>query len=274
MKMSSKLITAIVITLLLSIVALPVWATPQRQGTVPNPPDEAPITNVIPVTGGGYRVNLLCDCEYSGLVTRVNELDQETSPSVAPYEYLSEEFEVELDGPCDIEICYPYPVDYENKFGQIFKLGNQQWNLIDSMIYEEEDPRLICTVDRSSTGGTYALISTEQSESEKLPFKVTMCGCDADINMVADPATTVGAAPDGFEFLNNSAQVDSSETCEIEVCFPYTDDEKSKDGQIYQWDSGDNQWVLAQNEISSFSNQICTTYDNSLGGVFALLGKK
>jgi len=63
MKFTSKLMIALALTLVLSLVSLTVWAAPSPQGTIP----------LIPVTGGTISINYLCGCKDDAVVTRFSE---------------------------------------------------------------------------------------------------------------------------------------------------------------------------------------------------------
>ena len=119
MKNKIQLSIALAIALVLSLIGLNVWAAPERQGTVPVFPDLIPITALIPVTGGTYQVELLCDCPYEGLVIRIPDPEEQIGSAPEDQKYLSDAVAVELEGACNIEICYPYPSDYEKQKGQL-----------------------------------------------------------------------------------------------------------------------------------------------------------
>jgi hypothetical protein len=265
MKTSSKVIIAITVTLLLSFASVAVWASPSRQGTVP----------IIPVTGGTFNVNMLCNCTEDGLVTRIADPEKDISLAPAGFAYISDALKVELKGECDFEVCYPYPKEYEDQKAQIFKWDgvNSKWNIVESTIYG--DPKQICTVDKKSSGDIYALISSAEITSLLSPSHVTLCNCSSDdkVTTLIDPAITVGAAPAGLEILTDATQVKCQEKCEVQVCFPYTAEEKAKDAQIYRWDETSKTWNLFSSTISEDPERICTLDEGSLGGIFTLIGK-
>ena len=262
MKFTSKLMIALALTLVLSLVSLSVWAAPSPQGTVP----------LIPVTGGTIQINLLCGCEDDPVVTRFSDPKKEVGPAPTGFDFLSDTFK--LENVCDIEICYPYPEDYKDQKGQIFiwDAVNEAWGLTDSTIYGE--PKQICTVVKKSTGNIYSLITSDKIKSLETPSKVTLCGCSADdtVTNVEDPKTTVGAAPAGLTILTNATKVECSAACEVKVCYPYTEENKSKDGQIYKWDETNNAWGIVASTIDEDNEQICTVVKSSLGGAFTLIG--
>ncbi len=265
MKISSKLLIALTITMILSFVSISVWAAPLHQGTVP----------IIPVTGGTFTAETLCDCQEKGLVTRITDPENEVSPAPAGFAYLSDALEIELEESCDIEICYPYPKEYEDKKGQIFIWDSviEKWGLAESTIYGE--PKQICTVDKTSTGNIFALISSDEILSPETPSKVILCGCGLDdtVTTIEDPETEVGSAPDGMVILTDATQVNCDEECEIEVCFPFTEDYKLQDGQIYKWDEDLKIWGLTKSTINEEEDRICTLNEGSVGGIFTLIGK-
>ncbi len=265
MKNKSKIIIAISLTLLLSIVSLNVWAAPQRQGTVP----------IIPVTGGTFTVNLLCDCTQNGEVTRINDPETEVAPAPTGFEFLSDTFK--MKNFCDVEICYPYPDDYKSKKGQIYIWDEdaKEWSLTEATIYEET--KQICTVVRESLSQVYSLISSDKITSPISTSKVTLCGCSADdtIQNVEDPVTVYGDAPEDLTILTNATKVDCSTACEVNVCYPYTAEYKAQEAEIYQWNEGTKSWVLVASTVKTEGDtvQICTVDKASVGGVYTLVGK-
>ena len=263
MKFTSKLMIALALTLILSLVSLTVWAAPSPQGTIP----------LIPVTGGTISINYLCGCKADAVVTRFSEPEMEVGPAPAGFDFLSDTFK--LENVCDIEICYPYPEDYKDQKGQIYMwdAGKEEWGLTDSTIYGE--PKQICTVVKKSTGNIYSLITSDQIKSLVSPSKVTLCGCSAGdtVTNIKDPKTTVGAAPAGLTILTDATKVECSAACEVKVCYPYTEENKSKDGQIYKWDETNNAWGVVVSTIDEDNEQICTLINSSLGGVFTLIGR-
>ena len=156
MKITSKLSIALALALVLSIVGLSVWAAPSRQGTVPSPPDVSPIEPLIPVTGGTYEVTLLGTCNAKGEVTRIPDPLKVFGNAGEGLNYLTDSAKIVLDGPCDIQICYPYPQEYEDKTGQIYKWDGKAWVLMVSTI--SGTPKKICVVDNSVKYASYGLI--------------------------------------------------------------------------------------------------------------------
>jgi hypothetical protein len=275
MKTTIKFSIVLALTLLISIVGVSVWAAPSPQGTVPATPLIIPLTGIIPVTGGTFNVSLLCGCTNEGSSTRITDPEKEIGKAPAGFAFISDALKVELDGACDIEVCYPYPNDYEAKKGQIYiwNAVNKAWGLATSTIYG--DPKQICTVDKASTGNTYSLITSDKIYSLETPSKVTLCGCSADdkITSIIDPKTNVGAAPAGLTILTDATQVVCQKECEVKVCFPYTAEYKSKNGQIYEWDKTKSTWNLFKSTISGDPAQICALNESSTGGIFTLIGK-
>jgi len=264
MKFTSKLMIALTLTLVLGLVGINVWAAPGRQGTVP----------LIPVTGGTIQVNYLCDCTTEeAKITRFEDPKTEVGPAPTGFDFLSDTFDIE--NICEIEICYPYPEDYEDQKGQIYiwNTVSEDWEITDSYIYGE--PKQICTVVDEPSEKIYSLISADEILSLQTPSNVTLCACSADdtITNVENPETEIGAAPAGMTILTDATKVDCSEACEVEVCYPYTDDYKSKDGQIYEWDEIASSWTLEISTISGDPVKICTVDVDSTGGLYTLIGK-
>ena len=158
MKTSTKLSIAIALTLILSLVGLTVWAAPLRQATVPTTPDIIPITGLIPVTGGTYQVTLLGDCGAEGTITRIADPEKEIGPANTGFEFLTDGVKVELDKACDVEICYPYPTEYKDKDGDIFKWDPtaKVWVVMESKV--SGDPAQICVIDKAIKEGVYSLM--------------------------------------------------------------------------------------------------------------------
>jgi hypothetical protein len=169
MKFSSKIIIALIITLILSAASISVWAAPSiRQGTVPNPPvvrhvarpaaPVVPFVPIIPVTGGTYNVTLLGGCDAVGGITRILDPEKEIGPANTGFKFLTDGVDVKLDKICSIEICYPYPTDYKDKEGNIFKwdANTKLWVVMDTKI--SGDPAQICVTDESISQGDYALL--------------------------------------------------------------------------------------------------------------------
>lgn len=275
MKHKIHLSIALTLAMVLSLVGLSVWAAPERQGTVPVVPDLIPITALIPVTGGTYQVELLCDCPYDGLVTRIPDPEEEIGPAPENHKYLSDAAEVELEGPCNIEICYPYPSDYEKQKGQIYKwdMDQKEWKIRDTTIYD--DPQQICTIDYETTGGQYALISSDEIISMQSPSRVILCGCSVDdvITTIENPDEKIGPAPTGFRILSNATEITCHVPCEVEVCYPYTEEVKSNEGSISEWDASVQEWKYVMTTIKELPDRICTMGDNSSGGIYTLIGK-
>ncbi|MCJ7774625.1 MAG: hypothetical protein MUP22_15985, partial [Desulfobacterales bacterium] len=180
-----------------------------------------------------------------------------------------------LESVCDVEVCYPYPQDYEDQKGQIYlwDANNKEWDLTDSTIYGT--PKQICTIVQESTKNIYSLISSPEITSLETPSNVTLCDCGPDdtITNVEDPGTEFGAAPVGLEILTDATKVECKEACEVNVCYPYTEEYESKDSQIYKWDEDKSTWGLVTSTIEGDPEQICTVNEASNGGVFTLIGK-
>jgi hypothetical protein len=158
MKTYSKLTIAIVLALVFSVVGLSVWAAPLRQGTVPDAGGIVPLTGQVPVTGGTYEVTLLGNCAAVGEVVRITDPLKEIGPAPAGMRYLTDALKVELDVACDLQICYPYPKEYEDAKGDIYKWDEtgKEWKVLETTI--SETPKKICTVEKATKGGVYGLI--------------------------------------------------------------------------------------------------------------------
>jgi WD40 repeat protein len=277
MKTTSKLLIALILALLLSGVGLTVWAgTSTRQGTVRNPPITNPITPIIPVTGGTYTVSTLCGCSEKGTTIRISDPEKAIGPSPSGFVYLTDAVKVELQSACDIEICYPYPKDYENQKGQIYIWDtlNKKWNVVDSSI--NGNPKQICSVDKISTGKIYALISADKIFSMKTLDELTQCGCTKDLKItnLQNPNSEVGAAPAGLKILTDDSKVECLQApCEVQACFPNKDEYKLNNAQLYEWDKNAGEWNLFQSAVSGDPAQICGVKECSDGGIFTLMGK-
>ena len=145
---------ALALTLILAVVSVTVWAGPARQGSVPIPPDEVDLLPNVPVTLG--TVEITCTC--SGTATRITDPETDIGPAPEGLSYLSDAVIIELHDICDINICYPYPPEVEDRNGEIYKwdCDAEKWELLESTI--SGDPKKICVVDEKVTDGTYALI--------------------------------------------------------------------------------------------------------------------
>jgi len=157
MKITTKLSIALALALVFCIVGLSVWAAPSnRQGTVTNPPIVRHITPIIPVTGGTSEVTYLGVCNAKGDVTRITDPVKVFGKAPQGSNYLTDATKIVLDGSCDIQICYPYPKEYEDKVGQIFKWDGKEWVLMVSTI--SGTPKKICVVDNAVKDASYSLI--------------------------------------------------------------------------------------------------------------------
>jgi len=275
MKNYDKIFAAILITLILALVKITAWASPLDQGTVPVPTKEVPVSEEEPVTVGTFQFKFPCGCYYKGQVSRITEPEKDISPAPEKFEYLTDAFKVQLEGACDIEVCYPYPKEYENQKGQIYKWDsvNEEWNWVDSRIYE--NPKQICVTDRVSNVGIYALISSDEIKSVESPSRIRLCGCSIDdvITTLEDPEENLGPAPSGLEFLTSATRVDNKVPCDVEVCYPYTEDVIARNADIYKWDPKKEIWSITTHEIFSDPDYICTANEGLSGGIFALIGK-
>jgi hypothetical protein len=174
MKTISKLSIALVLTLLLSIFSITVWAAP-RMGTVSDPGSKRPLLPLIPVTGGTFEVTMLETCQATkGETNRIKYLfpiEQEFGKAPQGFNYLTDAIKIKLDGECSVRICYPYPKAYEDVNGQIYKWvvgeNSAKWDLIKSEISgdpaqlgssQKSDYQKICTIEKIDKTGIYSLI--------------------------------------------------------------------------------------------------------------------
>ena len=263
MKNTHKIMISLALALILSLVSLTVWAQGGREGT----------GLLIPVTGGAFQINYLCGCSDEATVTRFTDPENEVGPAPTGFDFLSDSFK--LESVCDVEVCYPYPQDYEDQKGQIYLWDavNEEWDLTDSAIYGI--PKQICTVVQESTDNIYSLITSTEISSLETPSNVTLCGCAIDdtITNVKDPGTEVGAAPVGLTILTDATKVECQDECEVNVCYPYTEEYKLRDSQIYKWYENISTWGLVTSTIEGDPEQICTVNEASNGGIFTLIGK-
>jgi len=158
MKFSSKVLIALSLTLILSLVGINVWAAPGRQGTVPIAPTTVTIEGIIPVTGGTYQVTLLGNCGAVGTVTRIADPENEIGPANIGFEFLTDGVKVELDKACRVEICYPYPTEYKDMNGKIYKWDAlaESWKVVESII--SGDPAQMCVTENIVNNAVYSLI--------------------------------------------------------------------------------------------------------------------
>jgi hypothetical protein len=158
MKIASKLSIALILAFVLSIASLSVWAAPDRQGTVPVQQGVIPVTGNTPAAGGTFTVTILGGCAGKGNATRIAAPATEVGPAATGFSFLTDGIKVVIDQACDIQICYPYPTEYETKNGGINKWASatQTWGLLVTTI--SGTPKQICVIDNQVTDGTYALI--------------------------------------------------------------------------------------------------------------------
>jgi len=158
MKTTAKFSIALAIALVFSMVGLSVWAAPAPQGTVPIPLDVILIEGIIPVTGGTYQVALLANCGAVGTVTRISDPEKEIGPAATGFEFLTDGVKIELDKACIVEICYPYPTEYKDMDGKIYKWDTavKTWKVVESKI--SGDPAKICVTENIVKDAVYSLI--------------------------------------------------------------------------------------------------------------------
>ena len=159
MRIATKLSIALALAMALSIVGPSVWAAHNnRQGTVTNAAHIIPVTGNIPVTGGTFQATLLGDCKAKGTITRIADPATEVGPIAIGFSFLTDGIKVALDKPCDIQICYPYPTEYEDLHGGInaWDSFTRTWGVIESTI--SGDPKQICSIIKGITNGSYGLI--------------------------------------------------------------------------------------------------------------------
>jgi hypothetical protein len=158
MKIAARLSIALALALVLSVVSLSVWAAPNRPQTVPNVPVVIPANGVIPVTGGTFTATLLGNCQAKGDFTRVVDPLKVVGSAAIGFVNLTDGVQVTLDKPCDCQICYPYPTDYEAKNGGINKWDpvTKTWVVLESTI--SGNPKLICVTLKNVQDGLYTLL--------------------------------------------------------------------------------------------------------------------
>lgn len=159
MKITTKLSIALALAMVLSIVSLSVWAAPDRQATTPSTSKNIQISGFIPVTGGTYQVTLMDNCQATGIVTRIEDPAVEVGPAATGFTFLTNGVRVVLNTACNVQICYPYPIEYRSENGKIYKWNpvSHIWLVLESTISSGE-PKQICVIDQGILDATYALI--------------------------------------------------------------------------------------------------------------------
>ena len=124
MKRSVRLTIAILLTVLLILTGVGVWAAPKLQGTVPG----IPVTGEGTCTGGPIDMGSALFIPQSAECTITVELvvDPVASYAAAPEgkTFTGSSFKVTAD-PKEtlIQVCYAYPPEFENKEAKIHKLN-------------------------------------------------------------------------------------------------------------------------------------------------------
>jgi hypothetical protein len=157
MKLSSKLMIALTLTLALGLVGVNAWAAPSRQGTVPPSRDTTPIEGIIPVTGACYKVTLAEGCDSVGTVKRFNDPGKQIGAANDGFEFLTWAVQIDLEGECKAVICFPYPPEDEERNADIYKWNplTKSWDAVDSKV--SGDPKEICVVEDVDKDTAYAL---------------------------------------------------------------------------------------------------------------------
>ena len=154
MKNSNKIMVALAVTLVLSLVSLSVWAAPGRMGTIPTPPMEVDLTSDEFATLGTFEVS----ASVAGTATRVEDPEADFGPAPDGLFFLSDAVTFKLDKIGDITVCYPYPQWVEDQKGDIYKWDEvkEEWVVVDSIV--KSVPPMICFTDEGVTGGSYSLL--------------------------------------------------------------------------------------------------------------------
>ena len=154
MKNSNKLIVAIAVTVVLSLVSISVWAAPGRMGTIPTPPLEVDLITDGFATLGTFEVS----ASVAGTATRVEDPEADFGPAPDGLFFLSDAVTFVLEEAGDITVCYPYPQWVEDQKGDIFKWDEvaEKWVVVESTV--NGDPSMICFTDEGVTGGSYSLL--------------------------------------------------------------------------------------------------------------------
>jgi hypothetical protein len=154
MKNSNKLMVALAVTLILSLVSLSVWAAPGRMGTIPTPPLEVDLITDEFVTLGTFEVS----ASVVGTATRVEDPESDMGPAPDGLYFLSDAVTFELEEEGNITVCYPYPQWVKDQKGDIYKWDEvtEEWVVVDSTV--SGDPPMICFTDEGVTGGSYSLL--------------------------------------------------------------------------------------------------------------------
>jgi hypothetical protein len=154
MKNSSKLMIALAVTLILSLVSLTVWAAPGRMGTVPTPPMEVDLTPGDYFTLGTFEVS----SSVAGTATRIEDPEKDLGPAPDGFYFLSDAVTFKLEEKGDLTVCYPYPQWVEDQKGDIYKWDEvtEEWVVVESTV--SGDPPMICFTDKVVTGGSYSLL--------------------------------------------------------------------------------------------------------------------
>jgi len=157
MKSFTRFAIAVVITMVLSFVAIGVWAGPGRQGTVPVPTAQAPITPGTPVTLGTVQI-LVSGDGVTGTATIVPDPATVFGPPPEGLVFLADAVMITLSQPADINICYSYPKALADKNAKIFKWDEttKLWVATEGTV--SGDPQQICFLDKQVTGGSYTLL--------------------------------------------------------------------------------------------------------------------
>ncbi|MEL7655332.1 MAG: hypothetical protein C4545_08945 [Anaerolineaceae bacterium] len=154
MKRKYSISIAVALTAILVVVSTAVWAGPNRQGTVPVPPDEVELIANTTVSLGTVEIT----SSVAGKAIRVKDPEKDFGPAPEGLNFLTDAVTVVLSKEGEVKVCYPYPQDTEEKDGNIYKWDKdaEEWTLLKSTI--SGDPKQICIVDKGITDGTYSLI--------------------------------------------------------------------------------------------------------------------
>jgi hypothetical protein len=124
MKRSVRLTIAVLLTGLLVVTAIGVWAAPKFQGTVPS----IPVTGQGTCSGGPIDMGTALFTPISADCTLTVDLVEDPAGSYVPAPegeaFTGSTFKVTAD-PMDtvVQVCYAFPPEFENKEAKIHKLN-------------------------------------------------------------------------------------------------------------------------------------------------------
>lgn len=148
---------ALALTVVLALVGVSVWAGPGRQGTVPIPEDEVDLLPNQPASLGTVEIT----CECVGKAFRIDDPEEDFGPPPEGKSFLADAVTVLTTEGCEVQVCYPYPKEVEDKEAEIYKWDEEEeeWVVVESTI--SGIPRRICALDDEVTEDTFVLIGEE-----------------------------------------------------------------------------------------------------------------